>query len=124
MITISSDTTSSAVNGYQPAALVQSLGNTSASPSASASDTVQLSLTAQVAALQQEGMSVSEIASSTGLTTAQVDSYLGIAAASSSGGGIPSGVASKAPVATPTAAAASSGSKPQPTSSQQPTETK
>jgi hypothetical protein len=82
MITITSSNSLSTVNGYQPTPAVQSQGNTStsASGSSSGSDTVQLSLTAQAAAMQQQGMSVAEIASSMALTTAEVDSYLGIAA--------------------------------------------
>src|ERR1700728_2579472 len=93
MITITSSNSLSTVNGYQPTSAVQSQGNTftDASGSASGSDTVQLSPTAQATAMQQQGMSVMEIASSMDLTTAEVDSYLGIAASTSSGGGIPSG---------------------------------
>ena len=121
MITITSSNSLSTVNGYQPTPAVPSQGNrsTSASGSASASDTVQLSLTAQATAMQQEGMSVAQIASSMDLTTAEVDSYLGIATSIPSGARIPSGGgASNTPAPTHSAATASSGSTPQPTSSQ------
>jgi hypothetical protein len=125
MITITSSNSLSAVNGYQPTPAVQSQGNTStsASGSASASDTVQLSLTAQATAMQQEGMSVAQIASSMDLTTAEVDSYLGIATSIPSVAGIPSGGGARnTPAPTHSAATAPSGSTPQPTSSQ-PTKT-
>jgi len=118
MITITSSNPLSTVNGYQPTPAVQSQGNTSTGVlgSASSSDTVQLSPTAQASAMQQQGMSVTEIASSMGTTTAEVDSYLGIVASSSSGGGIPlGGDASHATAPIHSAAAASTGSTPQPT---------
>jgi len=91
MTTITSSNSLSTGSAYQPTPSVQSSGNTStgASGSASASDTVQLSLTAQAAAMQQEGMSVAQIASSMDLTTAEVDSYLGIVTSIPSAGGIP-----------------------------------
>ena len=94
MISIMSSNSVSTVNGYQPTPAVQSQGitSTSVSGSASASDTVQLSLTAQATTMQQEGMSVEEIASNMDLTTAEVDSYLGIATSIPAGGGISSGV--------------------------------
>lgn len=47
----------------------------------SEADTVHLSTPAQVLAMKQEGASAAQIASSTGLTPAQVDSQLGIAVA-------------------------------------------
>jgi hypothetical protein len=120
MITTTSSNSLSTVNGYQPTPAVQSQGSMapSATGSASIADTVQLSLTAQVTAMQEQGMSATEIASSMGMTTAEVDSYLGIAASIPSGGGIPSGGASSPPAAMHAAAAAASSSTSQPTSSQ------
>jgi hypothetical protein len=81
--------------------------NKTVATAAPASDTVSLSPTAQATALQQQGFTVNEIASTLGLTTATIDSYLDIATATTSGGGAPSGraVHSGAP---PAAAHASS----------------
>ena len=54
---------------------------------------MQLSTTAQVTAMYSDGMSIREIASSTGLTTPQVNSYLGISTSGTpaGGGGAPAG---------------------------------
>ncbi len=57
---------------------------------------VTLSAGAQAQLLQQQGQSVNEIASSLGLSTATVDSYLGIAAATA----IPQPVAAAAVLGT------------------------
>lgn len=117
MITITSSNSLSTVNGYQPTPAVQSEGTTSTNTSGSApvSDTVQLSLTAQVTAMQEQGMSVTEIASSMGMTTSEVDTYLGIAAASSTGGGIPAGGGASHAPAPLRSAGAAAGSSSQPT---------
>jgi hypothetical protein len=54
--------------------------------------------------MYQQGMSVTQIASSMGLTTAAVDSYLSITTVAASGGGAPSGGASHAAVPSKAAA--------------------
>lgn len=88
--------------------------NTSTAGTATGSDTVSLSPTAQATALQQQGLTVNEIASFLGLTTATVDGYLDLtttsAAATTSGGGggggAPAGGASQAGAAHAAAAGA------------------
>ena len=86
---ITNNSTSSTVGGYQPTPGLQNLGNASGSSSGNApvADTVQLSTTAQVTAMYTDGMSVQEIASSMGLTTPQVNSYLGISTSGTAAGG-------------------------------------
>jgi predicted transcriptional regulator len=54
------------------------------SSSQQAVDTVEISDSAQAIALNQQGQSVSQIAVSLGITTQEVDSYLGITPASGS----------------------------------------
>jgi hypothetical protein len=85
------------------------VNNTAATAAAApASDTVTLSPTAQAAALQQQGLTINEIATNLGVTTATVDGYLDITTAvSSGGGGVPSGGGSHAGAAHAAAAGSS-----------------
>jgi hypothetical protein len=85
MITSTSSATLSTVNGYQPTIATPVQGNASSAESETPPDTVHLSPTAQVTALQQQGLSVNQIALSMDLTTAEVNSYLGITTAISGG---------------------------------------
>lgn len=89
MITNTLSSTLSPVNYGQSTAALQPQSNASSQSSLSSTgtDSVQLSSTAQVSAMHQQGMNVNSIAANMGLTAAEVDSYLGITTASSSGGG-------------------------------------
>lgn len=88
---ITNDSTASVVGAYQPTYGLSNAGSATGSSSgsgaAAAEDTVQLSTTAQVAALHTSGMSVKQIAASEGMTTQEVDSYLGITTTSAPSGG-------------------------------------
>ena len=81
--------TSTTVDGYRSTYGLQNSGNVSSSSSgnAQAGDSVQLSPSAQVAAMHTNGMTVNQIAANEGLTTAEVDSYLGITTAVKTAGG-------------------------------------
>ena len=88
MIGSTLDTTTSSVSASAAQFnAVQPLGTSSPSSSAvtSASDSVQLSPTAQATALYQQGLTVKAIATDMGLTTAEVDSYLAITTSISTG---------------------------------------
>lgn len=92
---ISYDSTTS-TTAYPTIQSLQGAGNTTASTQSAkpaAEDTVKLSATAQVAALHTNGMSVKQIAAAMGMTTQEVDTYLGITTTSSAvaggGGGAP-----------------------------------
>jgi hypothetical protein len=107
MITSTSSSALSSLNYGQLSIATQAQSNSaSQSPtSLTSSDSVQLSDTAQVAAMNQQGMSVKFIASNMGLTTAEVDSYLGITASS---GGASTPVKGGGPPAAPSQAASAS----------------
>ena len=123
--------TLSTAAGYQPVYGLPSQEQFSqpslASASASSDDNVQLSTTAQATAMQQQGLSVSQIAASMDLTTAEIDSYLDITTTTSGGaggggGGAPAGgghavghAAPQTPSPAPVSAAAAA--KTQPTAS-------
>lgn len=88
---ITSGATSYASSNMQ-AAPIQQTGSTnssqgSARSTTTAADTVQLSASAQAHAMQQQGMNVKTIAANMGVSTQDVDSYLGISSSATGGGG-------------------------------------
>lgn len=81
--------TTTTVDAYQSTYGLQNSGSVASSSSVNTqpTDSVQLSATASVAAMHSDGMTVNQIAASSGLTTAEVDSYLGISTSATAGGG-------------------------------------
>jgi hypothetical protein len=74
--------TSITVDAYQ-----STYGLQLSSGNAQTGDSVQLSPSAQIAAMHTDGMTVNQIAANAGLTTAEVDSYLGITTTVTPAGG-------------------------------------
>lgn len=85
---ISNSGSTSALTNVHTAGIQQTqpTSTKASSQTTAAGDTAQLSAAAQAHAMQQAGMSVKAIAANMGISTQDVDSYLGISSISSAGG--------------------------------------
>jgi len=86
MVISNTATNSLAGTSYaQPTAGAAAASSATTTSSSGSSDSVHLSATAEATGYKQQGLSISQIASLMGVTTAQVDSYLDITPVPASG---------------------------------------